>query len=131
MSKKEIKTKNKCSTEKVMATLPRNMQGELPELMLYLFTDGSYWCELSNRPSVAKGFSWSISEVRHEGVTPSMLSVQYTPRRKRGGVLRKGIARNWRVRYGKIAGRQTSDSKSISSLRETSVRLHKDFGELK
>ena len=79
MPKKKDKTKkakqatDKSVTTKAMGFVQADYQKKIPELVLHMFSDGSFWFELADRPSLAKGKSWGISEIRFTNITISVL----------------------------------------------------------
>ncbi|MEI6532478.1 MAG: hypothetical protein WCO06_01420 [Candidatus Roizmanbacteria bacterium] len=77
MSKKEIKTKNKCNTTTSMGRMQKDNKSEIWECVLYLRGKRSDLVKLANRTYAGKGFSWSISKIRPESSATTMLQVQY------------------------------------------------------
>ncbi len=99
-----------------MGTLQKNNTSEIWKQVLYVYSGKPIWLELAHGSSPIKGKYWSISKVRPEITSSTVLQMQYTSRRE------------WRVVYnlhaknrrGSIRGsdtkRSANNSKSNGSL---------------
>jgi len=130
-TKTSKQTKDKCPSKKTLGSMPRDYSEEVWKYLLYLRKNGFEWCQLAHRPSVGKGITWCISQIRLTGVETSMLQLQYQPRGQRSRLLQELGWGNRARSNGQTPKRPTSKCKSIRPLSETPVRLRKGFGEFK
>lgn len=95
-SEEKVKTKDINYSKKPMGIMPKNYAREVPECLLYLWSDGSFRVEFPYGTHVGKGKSWSISQIRFKDPETPMLQMQYKSRRKRGRLLQKDAKRDRR-----------------------------------
>src|SRR3990167_416741 len=100
-----------------MERMQKNNKKEPWQCVLHMWEAGPFRIELAHRTSMAKGGSWSVSEIRFKGVTTTMLSLQYKSRGQRSRFLPEDITGK-RTRLGRTARkRSTSHRKGVRSLR--------------
>ena len=104
-TKKKKQAKHISTSEENLGALPKNYKKQIPERVLYLWPDGSWGVELTHGPSLGKGKSWRISEVRPSSPTKPVFLVQYPPRRNGSGLLQKNVSRNRSRKNGRIGKR--------------------------
>lgn len=131
MSKQKRKTEDKCNTEKTLGFMQKDYSKEIPQYVFHLFADGFISFKSSNGSSMAEGGSWGIPEVRFEGATPTMFSVQYSLGRERSCLLPTIADGNRPRSNGTARKRQTDNSKGRISISKPNIVLPKDFGRIK
>ena len=109
-TKKAKQTKNLRHSEKDLGVVPRDYQKEVPECVLYLWSNGPWRFELANKSSLAEGFSWCIPQIRLTSPTTLLLSLQHKSGRKWRSVLRKDVKGNRPRKNGRASKRQASAS---------------------
>jgi|ERR1700728_87284 len=116
-TKKEVKSKDKYNSKQTLAVMQSNNEVEVPERVLYLFSDGTFRFQFPDwTRSMAEGFAWSISQVRFKNIEGSMLQLQYKPRRNGSRSVCENVKGNRTGRNGKITKRPSSNSKIVRAL---------------
>jgi len=116
-TKTSKQTKDKCPSKKTLGSMPRDYSEEVWKYLLYLRKNGFEWCQLAHRPSVGKGITWCISQIRLTGVETSMLQMQYHNGRFGSRVLPQNVHSRGSRLYGKISSRQKKNREGIFPLR--------------
>lgn len=117
MPKKEIKTKNKCNTTSSLGRMQKNNKREVWECVLYLRGKRADLLELAHRASYSESISWSISKIRPENTTTTMLQLQYKFRGCRCNIFKEyDELRGGGVCQCNLFG-QTENSKSVRLVR--------------
>lgn len=126
-TKKEVQTKNLRHSEKIVDSLQGNHKEKVRQYLLHLLSTESFWVELAYRPSMGKGFSWSISKVRPTGFATPVLQLQYKQRRNGSRLLSKHVKRNWRTKNVRLGNGQKSANKKLRPLLKIDRRIYKDI----
>lgn len=113
---KTEQTKDKHPAEEDLGTLQTDNSEEVWEHLLYVSPDKLIWKQLADWTHVGKGKSGSVFEVRLTSITPTVLQLQYKPRRSWSGLLRKDVTRNRGKRNDETPKRTLHNSKSIRPL---------------
>ena len=113
-NKKKIKIPPKKGRGQTLGSLQANSQKKIPSRVLYLFPDGTFWCEFPNGTrALAEGCPWSISKIRFKGAKASMLQLQY----KSGGYGCRGLRKNAKGNRSERNG-TTSDGQKRNGRRD-------------
>lgn len=118
-TKKEGKSKDKCSAEEVVAALQGHYTKEVWKQLLFLRENGFKWLELAYWTSLVKSEPWCLFEIRSKSITTPMLQLQYKPRGNGSRLLPKNAKGNRTRSNGKAPTRSKSKRKSDRSLSKT------------
>lgn len=104
-TKKNRKTKDKCSAEKTLATLQRNNKKKIQPLVLYLWPEGIVRFKSPDWPLMGKSLTWSLSKIRPSGFKITVRKMQPISRGHGSRVLRKNVKGNRRGKNGTVTKR--------------------------
>lgn len=114
--KKREQTKDKCASKETLGRMQKDNKEKISKYLLYVWTDGTYWCELADGTSLGKGKSGGLFEIRLKGFKTPMLVMQYPQGRNGCGLLCKDVKRNRTGGNGQITGRQKKNREGIRPL---------------
>ena len=125
-TKETRKAKDKRNPTSVMGLMQKNSKKKVSERVLYLFSDGSWWCELPDwTRSLAEGFTWSVSQVRPKNLKTTVCQMQLVAKWNGGRSLHKNAKGNRSKKDVGTPKRQTSNRKSSRLVSKTNRGLSK------
>ena len=116
-------TKSLSHSKKAVEALQRNNPSKVPKRLLHMWKVGPFRLELAYGASLAKGQSWRISEIRHKGITTTVLQLQHKSRGKRRSVLQEDDRGAWPGLRGRPRARQTNHRQSPRPLLTSHKKL--------